>query len=43
MTVSTEKGVTSLTGPIADQAALQGILSTIQNLGFELVEVKQLS
>jgi hypothetical protein len=40
--VETAAGETTLTGPIVDQAALQGILSMIQGLGLELLEVKRL-
>jgi hypothetical protein len=40
--VETAAGETTLTGPIVDQAALQGILSMIQGLGLELLEVKRI-
>lgn len=33
-------GTTNLTGPIIDQAALQGNLTKIKNLGLELISVK---
>jgi hypothetical protein len=33
---------TVLTGPVADQAALHGLLERIQSLGLELVEVRRL-
>jgi hypothetical protein len=36
-------GVTVLTGPIPDQAALHGILNRIRDMGAPLIEVKQLS
>jgi hypothetical protein len=32
-------GVTVLTGPVADQAALHGILNKIRNLGLILISV----
>ncbi|MFL6038881.1 MAG: hypothetical protein ACJ74B_09640 [Gaiellaceae bacterium] len=32
---------TILSGPVADQAALHGVLEQIESLGLELVEVKQ--
>jgi hypothetical protein len=34
---------TVLRGPVADQAALHGLLDRIQALGLELIEVKQVS
>lgn len=33
---------TVLSGPVADQAALHGLLERIQSLGLELVEVRRL-
>jgi hypothetical protein len=36
-------GETVLTGPVADQAALHGILSRIRDLGVPLLSVRQLS
>jgi len=33
---------TTLTGPIADQAALYGVLAEIEALGLELLEVRRL-
>jgi hypothetical protein len=35
------EGETLLTGPIADQAALHGILARIRDLGTPLIEVRQ--
>ena len=37
----TADGETTLSGPIADQAALHGVLLKIRNLGLPLLEVKQ--
>jgi hypothetical protein len=34
---------TVLRGPVADQAALHGLLDRIQALGLELIEVKQVA
>lgn len=43
MTVSNlEEGDTVLTGPLPDQAALQGILKQITNLGLTLIAVNAL-
>jgi len=43
MTVSNlEEGDTVLTGPLPDQAALQGILKQISNLGITLISVNAL-
>jgi hypothetical protein len=35
-------GYTRLTGAIADQAALHGVLSQIESLGLELLEIRRL-
>lgn len=37
------EGETLLTGPIADQSALHGILARIRDMGMPLIEVKQVS
>jgi hypothetical protein len=42
MEVSTGVGRTLLRGPLEDQAALYGVLATIQSLGLELEEVRRL-
>ena len=42
MTVAYEEGVTTLTGPIADQAALRGMLSKIWDLNLVLIAVRRL-
>jgi hypothetical protein len=42
MTVALEAdGTTTLSGPIADQAALHGLLARVRDLGLELVSVSQ--
>jgi hypothetical protein len=38
---SDERGQTTLAGPIADQAALHGLLAKIRDLGLELLEVRR--
>jgi hypothetical protein len=35
-------GDTVLTGPLADRAALHGVLAQIETLGLELIEVRRL-
>ena len=37
-----EDGVTVLTGPVADQAALHGLLKKVRDLGMPLVSVVQI-
>jgi hypothetical protein len=37
---SDDRGQTTIAGPIADQAALHGLLAKIRDLGLELVEVR---
>ena len=36
------EGITALTGPVIDQAALHGLLSRIRDLGAELISVQRL-
>ena len=36
---SDDRGQTTIAGPVADQAALHGLLAKIRDLGLELVEV----
>jgi hypothetical protein len=42
LTATVEPVETVLHGPVADQAALHGLLDQIQGLGLELVEVRRL-
>lgn len=43
LTVSLEEtGVTCLTGPVADQAALYGLLKKVRDLGMPLVSVNRI-
>lgn len=37
-----ENGVTSLTGPVVDQAALHGLLRKVRDLGLPLISVTRL-
>jgi hypothetical protein len=41
--VEAEEPRTVLRGPVRDQAALLGVLLRLQNVGIELVEVRQFS
>lgn len=43
LTASVEPVETILSGPVEDQAALYGVLSRIQALGLELVEVRRVA
>jgi hypothetical protein len=36
-----ERGQTTITGPITDQAALHGLLAKIRDLGLELLSVRR--
>jgi hypothetical protein len=38
---SDEAGQTTITGPVADQAALHGLLSKVRDLGLELLSVRR--
>jgi hypothetical protein len=38
---SDDRGQTTVAGPIADQAALHGLLTKIRDLGMELLEVRR--
>jgi hypothetical protein len=42
LTVTTEPAETILYGPISDQAALHGLLTKIESLGLEVVELRRL-
>jgi hypothetical protein len=39
MTITFERGTTTLTGPVADQSALRGILDRIWDLNLTLISV----
>ena len=36
-----ERGQTTIAGPVADQAALHGLLAKVRDLGLELLEVRR--
>ena len=38
---SDEPGQTTIAGPVADQAALHGLLAKVRDLGLELLEVRR--
>jgi hypothetical protein len=38
---SDERGQTTIAGPVADQAALHGLLANIRDLGLELLAVRR--
>jgi hypothetical protein len=42
MAISTEGGLTILTGPVADQAALHGLLIRIRDLNLTLLTVERI-
>ena len=42
MVISTEGGVTVLKGPVADQAALHGLLTRIRDLNLTLLAVERI-
>jgi hypothetical protein len=42
MTVSARDGTTVISGPIADQAALHGVLQRVRDLGLPLISVERL-
>jgi hypothetical protein len=39
---SDERGQTTITGPVADQAALHGLLAKVRDLGLPLLSVRRL-
>ena len=41
MRIEQREGNTLLTGPVADQAQLFGVLDRVQSLGLELVSIKR--
>ncbi len=42
MTLTFEKGETSITGAVADQAALHGLLAKVRDLGLTLIDVRRI-
>ena len=42
MSIAVERGTTTLTGSVADQAALHGILIKIRDLGLPLLSVRRI-
>lgn len=42
MTISYEEGVTAISGRVADQAALHGLLVRIRDLGLQLISVTRI-
>ena len=42
MTIESKEGVTSITGNVADQAALHGLFVRIRDLGLTLISVMQI-
>lgn len=42
MTITSESGITTLTGPVADQAALRGLLSKIWDLNLVLISATRI-
>jgi hypothetical protein len=42
MTLTFENGETSITGAVADQAALHGLLAKVRDLGLTLIDVRRI-
>jgi hypothetical protein len=42
MSLTTDRGTTTIHGPVVDQAALHGLLRTLRDLGLSLVSVRQI-
>lgn len=42
LTLDTERGETTLSGPVVDQAALHGLLNKVRDLGLTLLAVNQM-
>lgn len=43
MALTFENGLTTISGTVADQAALHGLLAKIRDLGLTLIEVRQIA
>ena len=41
MTIASERGVTTITGKVVDQAALHGLLIRVRDLGLHLISVER--
>ena len=41
MTITSKEGVTTITGKVADQAALHGLLIRVRDLGLPLISVER--
>ena len=42
MTITYANGETTISGPVADQAALHGLLAKIRDLGLSLIDVRRI-
>lgn len=42
MTITSEEGVTTISGKVADQAALHGLLIKVRDLGLNLISVNRI-
>jgi hypothetical protein len=41
MQLTSDRGQTTIAGPVTDQAALHGLLTKVRDLGLELLEVRR--